>query len=81
MSRSEQSAEAVVAAGMERGAERAEVHEGVPMSRVMRQMPERSGRDGVVCVVQPHAKRPATKPEARGTAPKAQGQGTPQLCG
>ena len=48
MSRSEKSAEAVVAAGMERRAERVEVHEGVPMSRAMRQMPERSGRDGVV---------------------------------
>jgi hypothetical protein len=47
LSRSEKSAEAVVAADMERRAERVEVHEDVPTPRVMRQMPERSGRAGV----------------------------------
>jgi RNA-directed DNA polymerase len=46
MSRSEKSAEAVVAAGMGRRAEREGVHEEVPMSKVRRQMPERSGRAG-----------------------------------
>ena len=46
MNRSEKSAEAVVAAGMGRRAEREGVHEAVPMSRVRRQMPERSGRAG-----------------------------------
>jgi len=47
MSRSEKSAEAVVAACEGRRAEREGVHEDVPMSRVMRQMPVRAGRAGV----------------------------------
>ena len=76
MSRSEKSAEAVVAAGMERRAERAEVHEGVPMSRAMRQMPELSGRDGVVCGEAAHA---ASSDEARGPRRDTEGTGSATL--
>jgi len=76
MSRSEKSAEAVVAAGMERRAERVEVHEGVPMSRAMRQMPERSGRDGVVCGEAAHE---ASSDEARGPRCDTEGTGSGTL--
>jgi RNA-directed DNA polymerase len=45
--RSEESAEAVVAAGMERRAERGEVFKAMSMQYVMRQMPAPAGRAGV----------------------------------
>ena len=76
MSRSEQSAEAVVAADRERRAERVEVHEDVPMSRAMRQMPERSGRDGEACG---EAAREASSDEARGPRHDAEGTGSGTL--
>ena len=44
MSRSEKSAEAVVAADAGRRAEREGMHEAVPVSRAMRQMPPPAGR-------------------------------------
>ena len=76
MSRSEKSAEAVVVAGRERRAERVEVHEGVPMSRAMRQMPERSGRDGEGCG---EAAREASSDEARGPRHDTEGTGSALL--
>jgi hypothetical protein len=76
MSRSEKSAEAAVAAGTGRRAEREEVHEDVPMSRAMRQMPERSGRDGVVSG---EAAREASSDEARGPRCDTEGTGSASL--
>jgi hypothetical protein len=71
LSRNEKSAEAVVADGTGRRAERGEVHEDVSMPRAMRQMPERSGRGGVAGG---EAAREASSDEARGPKPSAQGQ-------
>jgi len=76
MNRREKSAEAVVAAGMGRRAERVEVHEGVPMSKAMRQMPERSGRDGEVCG---EAAREPSSDEARGSRRDTEGTGSGSL--
>jgi len=63
LSRSEKSAEAVVAAGAGRRAEREGVHADAPMSRAMRQMPERSGRAGAA---RGEAAREPASDEARG---------------
>ncbi len=49
MSRSEKSAEAVIAAGMGRRAKRGEVFKAMSMQRARRQMPASAGRAGVVC--------------------------------
>ena len=53
-----------------------EVHEGEPMSRAMRQMPERSGRDGVACG---EAVRGASSDEARGPRRDTEGTGPGSL--
>mgnify|MGYP002737299475 CR=1 FL=1 len=76
MSRSEKSAEAVVAADRGRRAEREGVHEDESMSRAMRQMPERSGRGGVACG---EAAREASSDEARSTRPDTDGTGSGSL--
>lgn len=74
--RSEKSAEAVVAAGTGRRAKREGVREGVPMSRVMRQMPERSGRAGAACG---EAARGAVSDETRGPRHETEGTGSGSL--
>ena len=76
MNRSEKSAEAVVAAGKGRRAEREEVHEVVSMSRVMRQMPERSGRDGAASG---EAARQPSSDETRGPRCETEGTGSGAL--
>ena len=77
MSRSEKSAEAVVAAGTGRRAERVEVHEDVSMPGAMRQMPERSGRGGVASG---EAAREASSDEARGPRRDTEGTGSALLA-
>ena len=76
LSRSEKSAEAVVAAGSGRRAEREGVQEDVPMSRVRRQMPERSGRAGAAGG---EAVREPASDETRGPRPDAEGTGSVSL--
>ncbi len=76
MNRSEKSAEAVVAAGAGRRAEREGVREDVPMSRAMRQMPERSGRAGAAGG---EAARESASDEARGPRYDTEGTGSGSL--
>ena len=76
MNRSEKSAEVVVAAARERRAERVGVHEDVSIPKVMRQMPERSGRDGVV---RGEAVREPASDETRGSRRDTEGTGSGSL--
>ena len=76
MNRSEKSAEVVVAAARERRAERVKVHEDVSIPKVMRQMPERSGRDGVV---RGEAVREPASDETRGSRRDTEGTGSGSL--
>lgn len=75
MNRSEKSAKAVVAACKGRRAEREEVHEVVPMSRVMRQMPERSGGGST----SGEAARQPSSDETRGPRRETEGTGSGTL--
>ena len=76
VNRSEKSAEAVVAAGLGRRAEREEVHEDMSMSRAMRQMPANAGRAGAACG---EAAREAVSDEARGPRRETDGTGSGSL--